>query len=141
MTTLSQEICLTRTIHAQPEAVFAAFTSADGWCDWCAEKASADARVGGKLHVYTQGYNAYGEFTELAPNRTAIFTWNGDKEPPMRIQVWLDTVEESTVLTFKVTGLCPEPDWQAFAPELERIWGRVLNNLKNVLEEKSGKTH
>ena len=133
----TQEMKLTRTIHAKPQRVFAAFTSAAGWCEWCAEQAEADARVGGKLHVYTEGYNAYGEFTELEADRTAAFTWNGDKEPPTLVQVRLDPVDDATLLTFKVTGLCSEPDWASFAPELERIWERVLNNLKNVLEEKS----
>lgn len=133
----TQEMKLTRTIRAKPHSVFAAFTSAAGWCEWCAEKAEADARVGGKLHIYTEGYHAYGEFTELEPDCTAAFTWNGDKEPPTLVQVRLAPVADATLLTFKVTGLYPEPDWAGFAPELERIWERVLNNLKNVLEEKS----
>ncbi len=83
MTTQTQEFALTRTILASPSQIYMAFTRAEGWCEWCCEKAETDVHVGGKLHIYTEGYNAYGEFTLLEQDRTVAFTWNGDKEPPM----------------------------------------------------------
>ena len=132
----THEISLTRTIFALPKRVYAAFTTGSGWCEWCAERAEADARVGGKLHIYTEGYNASGEYTSLDPDHSASFTWNGDNEPPTFIQVSLEEVKDGTILTFKVTGFCSEQDWIGFSPELERIWGRVLNHLKAVLEAK-----
>ncbi len=132
--TLKTQIILTRTILASPARVYAAFTRAEDWCEWCCEKAESDARIGGKLHIYTEGYNAYGEFTELEQDKTITFTWNGDREPPTLIHVSLDGHENSTVMTFRVTGLCSEQDWAGIADSLERIWGRVLNNLKTVLE-------
>ena len=135
-TAQTQEIILTRTILASPARVYAAFTRPEGWCEWCCEQAEADAHVGGKLHIYTEGYNAYGEFTVLEQDRTVAFTWNGDGEPPTLVHVLLDGQDNSTTITFKVTGLCSEQDWAAFADTLERIWGRVLDNLKAVLESK-----
>jgi uncharacterized protein YndB with AHSA1/START domain len=136
MTTQTQEITLTRIILASPSRVYAAFTTADGWCEWCCEKAEADAYVGGKLHIYTEGYNAYGEFTLLEKDRTVAFTWDGDREPPALIHVMLERQNNGTIMTFKVTGLGSEQDWAGIAESLERIWGRVLNNLKSVLETK-----
>jgi hypothetical protein len=59
----TQEITITRTILASPPQVYEAFTRSEGWCEWFCEKAETDPRVGGKLHIYTEGYNAYGEFT------------------------------------------------------------------------------
>jgi hypothetical protein len=53
----------------------------------------------------------------------------------MLIHVSLDGHDDSTVVTFKVTGLGSEQDWTGIADSLERIWGRVLNNLKAVLEK------
>lgn len=135
MTTESQEITLTRTILAHPSRVYAAFTSAAGWCAWCAESAEADAHVGGKLHIYTEGYNAYGEFTALEPDRTVAFTWDGDGEPPTQIRVLLDGQEKDTEVTFSVNGLGSEQDWAGIADLLERIWGHALDNLKAVLEK------
>jgi uncharacterized protein YndB with AHSA1/START domain len=136
MTTQPQEITLTRAISSPPSRVYAAFTTAQGWCEWCSETAEADTRVGGKLHIYTEGYNAYGEFKILEPDKIAAFTWNGDKEPPMLIHITLNEQDHSTLLTFKVTGLCSEQDWADIVEFLERIWGRVLDNLKDVLEAK-----
>lgn len=130
----TQEIVITRTILTSSVRIYAAFTRAEGWCAWCCEKAEADARIGGRLHIYTEGYNAYGEFTELEQARTVAFTWDGDGEPPTLIRVTLEEQEGSTVMTFKVTGLGSEEDWAGIADFLERTWGRVLNNLKAVLE-------
>jgi uncharacterized protein YndB with AHSA1/START domain len=134
MTTQTQEITLVRTILAPSSQVYAAFTTAAGWCAWCCEEAEADARVGGRLHVYTEGYNAYGEFTVLEPGRAVSFTWDGDGEPPTLIEVSLDGQDDATIVTFQVTGLGSEQDWAGIADFLERIWGRALDNLKAVLE-------
>jgi len=136
MTTQSQEITITQTILTSPSRVYAAFTTAEGWCEWCCEKAEAEAILGGKLHIYTDGYNAYGEYKVLELNRSIIFTWDGDKEPPTIIQISLDEQDQHTMLTFKVTVLGPEQDWPGFTEFLERIWGRALNNLKAILETK-----
>ena len=136
MTAQTQEITIIKTILASPARVYTAFTTADGWCEWCCEKAESDVNVGGKLHIYTEGYNAYGEFKVLEQDRIIEFTWNGDGEPPTLIYVLLEGLDNSTVLTFRVTGLGLEQDWTNIAESLERIWGRVLNNLKIVLERK-----
>jgi len=134
MTAQTQDITLTRTILASPARVYAAFTRAEGWCAWCCEKAEAEAYVGGKLHIYTEGYNAYGEFTLLEQDRAVAFTWNGDGEPPTLIHVSLSKQDHGTMMTFQVTGLGPEQDWAGIVDFLERTWGRVLSNLKAVLE-------
>jgi len=138
MSSETQEVTVTRTIFTSPARVYAAFTRAEGWCEWCCETAEIDMRIGGRLHIYTEGYNAYGEFTMLEENKAVVFTWDGDKEPPTRIHVSLDPQADHTILTFKVIGLGPEDGWASFAEFLERVWGRALDNLKDVLEKKSG---
>ena len=137
MSPQTHEIMISRTILASPARVYAAFTRADGWCAWCCEQAESDAHVGGKLTIYTEGYNAYGEFTELEQDRTVAFTWDGDQEPPTLVRVSLDGQDDGVVMTFQVTGLSSEQEWAGSADTLERIWGRVLNNLKAVLETRT----
>jgi uncharacterized protein YndB with AHSA1/START domain len=136
MSTRPQEITLTCTILTSPSQVYDAFTRPESWREWCCEKAETDPRVGGKLHIYTEGYNAYGEFTLLEQDQIIVFTWDGDGEPPTLIHISLNKQGDSTNMTFKVTGLCSKQDWAGFADFLERTWGRALNNLKTVLETK-----
>jgi hypothetical protein len=54
----------------------------------------------------------------------------------MLIHVSLDGQDDSTLVTFRVTGLGSEQDWAGVTDFLERTWGRVLDNLKAVLEAK-----
>jgi pimeloyl-ACP methyl ester carboxylesterase/uncharacterized protein YndB with AHSA1/START domain len=135
-TAQAKEITLTQTILTSPSRVYAAFTKAAGWCEWCCETAEADPDVGGRLHIYTEGYHAYGEFTKLDQDKIVAFTWNGDGEPPTLIHVQLDGLNDGTTVTFKVTGLGSEQTWVDIADFLERTWGRALRNLKTVLEAK-----
>lgn len=129
-----QVITLNRVIHAPAASVYAAFTRAEGWCAWCCERAECDGRVGGKFHIYTDGYNAYGEFTQLEEDRGITFTFNGDKEPPTEITIRLDGQDGATNLLFQVTLLDSIEDVDSFMTFLEGIWGHVLDNLKAVLE-------
>ena len=139
MLSQTQTFTLSDTIHVAPSRVYWAFTAADAWCEWCVEEAQTDPRPGGKLHIYTEGYHAYGEFTELEQDKTVAFIWNGDNEPPTLIRVSLEKQGENTLMNFQVTGLSYENAWDKFADELEKIWARALRNLKNVLENKQEK--
>ena len=131
MRSRAEEIRLVRVIRAAALRVYAAFTTAAGWCSWCCERAECDARVRGALHIYTEGYNAYGVFTELEEGRAVAFTWDGDGEPPAVVRVVLDREEGGTRVAFTVTG----EGWPAgFAEFLDRTWGRALTNLKAVVE-------
>lgn len=138
MATLEQEITLIRTILVPPSQAYAAFSTAEGWCAWCCETAEVDARVGGRYHIFTQGYHARGEFTHLEPERTLAFTWDGDKEPPMVVRVELTGQGQGTLLAFTVTVLGSLDAWPGFLDFLGRTWGRVLDNLKAVLEREEG---
>ena len=116
--------------------MYRAFTNSDAWCEWCVEEAQTDPQPGGKLHIYTEDYHAYGEFRKLEPNKTVVFTWDGDNEPPTIIRVSLAEEAGKTNMDFQVTGLGSEDAWNEIADELEKIWAHALKNLKSVLENK-----
>jgi uncharacterized protein YndB with AHSA1/START domain len=139
MSSPSQEIRITQTIMVPPSEVYAAFTRKEGWLAWCCEAAEIDARLGGKLHIYTEGYNAYGEFRALEQDSAIEFAWDGDGEPPTLIRLQLDRQEGGTHVSFTVVGMGSQHDWEGLVEFLERIWGHALRNLKAVLEA-SGRT-
>ncbi len=139
MSSQPQEIGLTQTIMVPPSEVYAAFTREDGWLAWCCESAEIDACLGGKLHIYTEGYNAYGEFKALERDSRIEFTWDGDGEPPTLIRVQLDPQEGGTHVSFTVAGMGSQQDWEGIVEFLGRIWGHALRNLKAVLEARSHK--
>jgi uncharacterized protein YndB with AHSA1/START domain len=134
MTLQNQEFTLTREIKASPSIIYAAFTTTAGWCAWCCETAESDPIIGGKLHIYTEGYNAHGRFTDLKEDHLVAFTWDGDGEPPTSIRVLIDDRNDNALMTFKVTCLDAEAEWTDFSVFLVRIWGRALDNLKIILE-------
>ena len=136
MPSQTQRFTISDTIHVAPVQVYRAFTDANAWCEWCVEEAQIDPRPGGKLHIYTEGYHAYGEFRELEPDKMVAFTWDGDNEPPTIIRISLEKENGNTSMNFQVTGLGSEEAWNVFADELEKIWARALRNLKSVLEDK-----
>ena len=131
----TQKLALTLNVLTTPNQIYQSFTSAEGWCSWCCETAEIDAKVGGELHIFTEGYNAYGEFIALEPDRIIEFTWLGDDEPPTQIRVLVSDLEGQTKITYEVSILDSEQDWDSFIEFLERTWGHALANLKNVLEE------
>lgn len=133
----SQSFRISLIIDTQPARIFNAFTTAEGWCEWCCEQAECEASVGGKLHIYTEGYNAFGVFKEYEPDRIISFTWDGDNEPPVLIEIQIDQEDGKSELSFKVLGLCSDEEWAGIAEFLERTWIRVLNNLKSVLEDEN----
>ena len=139
MISKTQTFTISDTIRATPSRVFWAFTDAGAWCEWCVEEAQTDPRPGGKLHISTEGYHAYGEFTELEQDRMIAFTWDGDNEPPTIIRVSLEEENGNTKMNFQVTGLGSQGAWIEFANELEKIWAHALKNLKAVLEGKQDK--
>jgi uncharacterized protein YndB with AHSA1/START domain len=137
MANQAQQFTITRMIRAAPSRVYAVFTRADGWRTWFCDDAVVDATIGGKLYIYAEGYNAYGEFMLLEQNKTLTFTWEGDEDPAVRIHILLNEQDGGTLLTFTVMGLGSEQEWTGIAGFLERTWGRALTGLKAVLEENS----
>jgi len=92
MTTKSEtRLRLTRTIAADPQTVFAAWTEADRMRAWfcpegvTVEEVETDPVPGGAYRVRMRSgegdvYTARGTYREVDPPRRLVFTWDWDEE-------------------------------------------------------------
>lgn len=96
---------LSRTIRADPETLFRAWTDPEAlshWWrmeeeGWAFAAASIDLRVGGRYRLGMTGpdgrtYTAVGEYLEIEPPTRLVFTWDWER-PTDRVGETLVTVE------------------------------------------------
>ena len=113
---LDREIVLVRVLDATPEAVFAAWTDADAFCQWFGPEGftctlhQMDVRPGGRARfdmtspdgtVYTNRF----DYLELLPSERMVFDHGSDiDDDPARFRVTLTFDEQAdgkTVLTLR----------------------------------------
>jgi membrane-associated protease RseP (regulator of RpoE activity) len=104
--------------------------------EWLCNIAEIDPQPGGRFYVWwPQGYYASGEFTELEPDETVVFTWMGKGEPaPTQIRVSIAPSDEGTAVTLTHSGLGAGEAWQDAMRQFNRGWDFGLDNLKQTLE-------
>lgn len=130
------QVTLTRKIAAAPEHVYRAVASSQGYQEWMADSAEADARPGGRFYAWWQaGFYAAGTFKEAVENQKVVFSWLAPGEPaPTEVEISLTPQEDGTQLTLVHRGLGEGEAWAAAAENFEREWDSSLNNLQAVLE-------
>jgi uncharacterized protein YndB with AHSA1/START domain len=134
---LTQEATLqfTRTIQADPAAVFRAFTASSALRDWLCDTARVDPRSGGPIYLWwNDGYYTGGVFTNVLHDAELAFTWRGPEDPAAsHVKVALIPVAGGT--TVEVTHAAPDADpaWVS-AAEIARDWEHSLENLQSLLE-------
>ncbi len=127
---------ITRTINTPPELIFEMLTTAGGLRDWFCREARTEPRQGGQFRVgWWSGYDAQGTYTLFAPPRAVAFTWLGKGEPgETQIRVTLTPSDGATKLTLAHAGFGAGKKWAGQAESALREWGKVLDNLRSVLE-------
>jgi uncharacterized protein YndB with AHSA1/START domain len=135
---LTQEATLhfTRTVQADPAAVFRAFTTPSALRDWLCDAARVDPRKGGPIYLWwNDGYYTGGVFTEVVRNAELAFTWRGPEDPAAS-QVHVALTPAAGGTTVAVTHAAPDADpaWAAAAAEIARGWEQSLENLQSLLE-------
>lgn len=131
-----QTLKFKQVVHAPLPEIYDAFTSATAFTEWLCDVAQADAHVGGRLYLYWQaGYYASGEFVELEPERSVVFSWHGRGEPGLtRVKVSLEPQEQGVRVALSHSGLGSGKAWKAAHKQIKKGWARGLENLKSVLE-------
>jgi uncharacterized protein YndB with AHSA1/START domain len=107
------------------EANFDRFTTSNGLSSWIADRAVADATLGGELRLEREGRTAVrGRFVVWDPDRFLVLTWI--EERPSVVRLWLEEAADgsSTDLSLEHRLFAPDPkeivpfDWDA---ALERL--------------------
>lgn len=129
------DIKVVRTIQAAPHEVFDALQYACRLREWLCHKACTEPRKGGRFEIRWRSYTARGVFIAFAPPKTLAFTWQGANDPgETQVKITLKPLEAGTKLVLSHSGWGSGKKWAGFAETAEREWGKVLDNLKSVLE-------
>ena len=131
----SDTLTYERAVAATPAEVYRAFTSSTALREWLCDTATTSPRPNGHLFVgWNDGYYATGHFTELLPNRTVCFTWQGRGEPqPTRVHVAIEPRDQGATIRLEHSGIGHGPEWGDKTAEFDRAWRRSLENLNSVL--------
>ena len=127
-------IALEVTIHAPPERVFRALTSAEELPNFLPEfkQVTFEARLGGEYEFRGTGddgstFSTRGKITEFDPPRRLAFTWRWQEWdfPETTVSYTLEPVEGGTKVSFLHSG---------FPTELEESRGEHESHWKEDLE-------
>lgn len=108
------------------EATFERFTTSAGLSSWIADRAVAEATLGGDLRLEREGRPPVkGRFVVWDPDRFLVLTWI--EERPSIVRLWLEEAEDgrSTDLSLEHRLFAPDPD--AIVPF---DWDGALERLK-----------
>ncbi len=143
MTTLTAgTLKVTRTIKAEPDAVFAAWTQPEHMKHWSAPEgldvaiAEVDLTEGGRFHIQMKNaeggeHNARGVYREIERPSRLVYTWSWDEYPEAGeslITVEFKAVDEGTEVTMVHSGLPTEE----LVKEHEDGWTSCLNRLEKI---------
>ena len=117
-------ICVTKTIAASAERVYAALADTSAWLG---PSSDADLREGG---AFRDGDGHSGVFRRLTSGKLLRFTWEGPgHQPGETVEIKLTASGAKTSLVLNHERL---PD-RAAADGMRGAWGQVLNSLKEKL--------
>ena len=130
-------------VAANPDKVFQAITTSDGWNNWFTQDSSIDLREGGEMilkwHGFGPNFNTFEdkcEVLEIVPNEKFSFRWTPvDKDHPTVVTFKLFAEYGGTIVRVKDEG------YPIHTEELQRImmecacgWGEALTLLKFHIE-------
>jgi uncharacterized protein YndB with AHSA1/START domain len=123
-------------VDTTPELAFEALTSTGELREWCADRAWAESRPGGRFALHwNSGYHAEGAFLAFDPPRRALTSWRGTDEPSeTRLELVVVPRESGVEVTLRHSGFGAGPEWDAALEASQRGWALGLENLQSTLE-------
>lgn len=136
-------------VKAAPEAVWRAWTTAEGIQSFFAPQAVIDPRPDGAFHIHFNPYAPAGlkgaddmRFLAVQEPRLLSFTWNAPPHLPearkQRTVVIVRLAPEGagqTRVTLRHTAWGDGGEWDKTFDYFDNAWGRVLANLKQRFEQ------
>ena len=113
-------------VPGSSEAVFEAFTTSAGLSSWIADRAAAEASLGGEFRLDRDGgAPVKGRFVVWDPDSFLVMTWEAEDGPSI-VRLWLQEEQggASTVLILEHRLFAPDPasiapfDWDAAIEKL-----------------------
>ena len=131
MTETYDELSFSQEVDANPEDVFYAFTTAQGWRNWMCDSARFEARPGGSYQLaWNSGWYASGTVREITRPEKVALTWFGMGDPgPTDVTIKLKEKAGQTLVELSHSGFGQKGDWAETREEAIKGWENGLENL------------
>jgi len=128
------DLVFVRRVDAAPEAVFYAFSTAQGWRDWLCDAARFEAKTGGTYQLsWNKGWYAVGVVEELKRPETLLLRWQGMGDHlPSKLSIQLAAVDGGTEVTLRHLGIGARGDSPEAREAIQRGWELGLENLVSI---------
>ncbi len=125
-------ICVTKTIAAPLEKLYAAWTDDALLSKWFGEATKADVSDGGS---YSNNDGDCGTYKRVRPNKDLRFTWENPVHEPSLVDVtFTDKGNGKTYLLVNLDRVQSRHE----ADGLRRAWGEAVDRLKALVEAVNG---
>lgn len=128
------ELSFSQEVDANPDDVFYAFTTAQGWRNWMCDSARFEARPGGSYQLaWNNGWYASGTVREVARPEKVALTWLGMGDPgPTDVTIKLKAKDDQTLVELSHSGFGQKGDWAETREEAIKGWELGLENLNSI---------
>jgi len=123
---ISRSRFLEARLPGSPEQLYEAFTTSAGLSSWLADRAAADASLGGEFRLDRQGApQIKGRFVVWDPDRFLVMTFEAER--PSVVRLWLEEAESGAVTDLTLEHRLFAPDPAGIAPF---DWEKAIERLK-----------
>ena len=136
MSQMTQSSKFEKFVKASPDLVYEAFTNATSLQEWMCDFATVNPKPGGRFYVsWNSGFYAFGEYIDVAPNKSISFTWLGRNQPSFTtVDIKLEEQQDGTLLQLEHLQIGKGPEWKDTQNAIQFGWESGLENLASVLE-------
>jgi uncharacterized protein YndB with AHSA1/START domain len=136
MTETSAELKFSRFIKAEPEDVYYAFSTGQGWRDWMCDSARFESRAGGTYQLsWNSGWFTAGVVKEIKRPERILLAWRGKEDPGYTdVTIQLSMEEDGTRVDILHAGFGQSEVWDEIRKESQRGWEISLENLESIFE-------